>query len=257
MKKLISEENELDLYVLIKSGIIFLLKFKWIVLIAFLIGALIGWFRIHQQPEIYTDYYQSEFYVKSSIITDEMTHTLIANLNESFDTYSNDKFAPLLAEIKDIKPVKELSIDGLRSNIRVRCNLKSEQAIDDIFSFMNDYIYSTDYYKNKLDSSQQQLVQIEKLIQLKFDLLNFDLKGSNPTEFIGYLELVEKKQAVDKRLENLNNSLDFLAVEPVNKHIDTKQIKVLTLLGYGSLVLILTIFVLYIVSFFKRTASIQ
>ncbi len=175
MKQYINGESEIDLYELIKSIFTFMFKNKWLLLLALFLGAALGWFRVKQQPNIYTNYYQSTFYVKSSVITDEMLHTFIKNLNEQLPIVDNE----LTKVLKEVEPVKELSIDGLRSDIKIYVNYKEPVKNEVIINFLGDYLKGLGYYQTRVDSNTFYIKELQHIIEQKFDSLGVRLTNND------------------------------------------------------------------------------
>ncbi|MCW8939055.1 MAG: hypothetical protein OQJ88_00260 [Flavobacteriales bacterium] len=245
MKQYITGENEIDLFELLKSIFTFMFKNKWLLLLTLFLGAALGWFRVTQQPNIYTNYYQSTFYVKSSVITDEMLHTFIKNLNEQLPTVDNE----LTKVLKEVEPVKELSIDGLRSDIKIYVNYKEPVKNEAIINFLNDYLKGLSYYQLRVDSNIFYIKELQRIIKQKFDSLGIQLTNNdsklhlnqlakdNPTHFLAYVGLLEKYYDYEKQLVSYSNSLEFVPIEPTNNPISTTRKKMLTITGYGFLFL--------------------
>lgn len=263
MKQYVTGDSEIDLYELIKSIVAFLLKNKWVLILALVLGATLGWFRVKQQPTIYTDYFQSTFYVKSAVITDEMLHTFINNLNEQLPTVDNE----LTKVLKEVEPVKELSIDGLRTDIKVYANYKEPVKNEVIFNFLGDYLKGLSYYQTRVDSNTFYLKELQHLIQQKFDSLGIQLNSSNvkkqttqllkdnPTDFLAYIGLLEKYYDYEKQLVSYSNSLEFVPIEPTNNPISTTRKKMLTITGYGLLFFVVVLFFLYGFTWVKKSVK--
>lgn len=260
MKQYITGENEIDLFELIKLIMAFMLKNKWVLLLSVILGAALGWFRVKQQPEIYTDYFQSTFYVKSSVITDEMLHTFIDNLNEQLPTIDNE----LVKVLKEIEPVKELSIDGLRTDIKVYANYKQPVENELIFKFLGDNLKGLDYYQTRVDSNTFYIKELQGIIEQKFDSLGVRLTNNdskiqlnqlakdNPTDFLAYVGLLEKYFDYEKQLKSFSNSLEFVPIEPINNPISTTRKKVLTVGGYAVLFFVVVLLFLYGYSWVRK-----
>lgn len=263
MKQYITGENEIDLFELIKSIIAFMLKNKWVLLLSLVLGAATGWFRMKQQPNTYTDYYQSTFYVKSSVITDEMLHTFIKNLNEQLPIVDNE----LTKVLKEVEPVKELSIDGLRTDIKVYANYKDPVKNEVIFNFLSDYLKGLSYYQIRVDSNTFYIKELQHIIEQKFDSLGIRLTNNdskiqlnqlakdNPTDFLAYVGLLEKYYDYEKQLVSYSNSLEFVPIEPINNPISTTRKKMLIVIGYGLLCFVIALFFLYGFTWVKKSVK--
>jgi hypothetical protein len=262
-----NSDKEIDLYVVIKNTLKFIIKNKWIVLTSILIGVLIAILQIKNNPKVYTNYYQSYFFVQSSFITEEVIHTLVNNLAytyEDLDTKIYD--AQLIKSIKEIKPVKELSIDGLRSNIRVIIDIAEPQDLNALIKLVKTNIEATEYYQLRHGLESKQYQQILALINTQLDSLGIDVnstniknkleeKSNNPEHFLAYIALIEKKQELENKLVFLDKALEFVPVEPVNKPINTTNKKVLTILGFSFLMFIVGIILSALMTFFKKVKS--
>jgi cell division protein FtsB len=257
--------KEIDLYFLLKKGAFFILKHKWVVLIFLTIGLFVGLFQVKNNPDRYENYYQSYFFIESSLMPIETLHTFINNLNFVYDEQQGEKVFPeLLSEIKELTPVKELSVDGLRSSLRVFVDIKSPQELSDIMNLTSHYIESTAYFKLKYSVKMKELNKVLLLIIDQFKLLGVDLNDenlasvleelsqSNPQNYLAYVSLVEKKTTLENEIAVLKNSLVYIPVYPENKLIDTSRNKIITYLGYTSLSLCVGLVLLVIVDLFKK-----
>lgn len=260
-----SSNKEIDLYLVIKNILKFIVKNKWIVATFLVAGVVLGWFQIKNNPNKYTNYYQTQFYVKSTLIKDEVLHTLILNLSLN---YQNETDTSTLANnILKIKPAKELSVDGLRSDIRVAVDLKNTQDSKELFAYFKKNIEKSEYYQLRYDTAYQQYKQLSMLLDVQLDSLNIDVNNPDlaaiitertkdkPEQFITYLTIIEKKQTIENELRFLNQAIEFVAFEPVNKPISTRNKKVLTILGYSLMLFIVGIVISAIISFFKKIKS--
>jgi hypothetical protein len=192
-------------------------------------------------------------------------HSLTENLSYDYQNLDVKKYsADLLLSIKDIDPKKELSIDGLRSDIKVEVLLFKPQELRGLTSLIKTYIESTDYFILKHDSlySQQKLIVNllnSKLLDLGLDIYNDKLatqlkeKTNEDIElYLQYVELVEKKTEADKNLATLEKSIAFLPLEPSNKLITTFKLQMLLFVGYGLLSTLLGVIVIVSLNFLKK-----
>lgn len=257
--------DEIDLYQLIIKALLFLNKNKFVLVLLIILGSGLAYFQIKKSPDKYNDFYQTNFYVKSTLLTNEEVHTFIDNLSFEYQNLDSEKYnADIIFSIKGIDPKKELSIDGLRSDIKVEVLLSSPQKLDDLTKLVQSYIESTDYYIFKHDSifSQQELILNllnSKLLDLGFDIYDAELatqlkeKANDDVKlYLEYIKLVEKKTEADLKLATLEKSIQFLPVEPTNKLIDTFRLKMLLCVGYGFVLTILGIVVLIALNFLKQ-----
>jgi hypothetical protein len=220
--------------------------------------------QIKSNPEKYTNHYETQFYVKSTLIKDEVLHTLILNLSLN---YINDTKTNITNNIIRIKPTKELSVDGLRSDIRVAVKLKEPQAIEELLAYFKKDIEKSEYYQLRHDTAYQQYKQLSLLMDMQLDSLNIDINNpdlallisnrskNNPEEFLSYMALIEKKQTIENNLRLLNEAIEFVVFDPVNKPLSTFNIKVLTILGYSLLLFSFGILISAIIAFFKKNKS--
>lgn len=259
--------KEIDLYRVIKNALNFFLKNKIVLLSLFFIGVLLAVIQIVNTPEKYNNYYESNFLVQSSIISDEVLFTMIENLSFNYENLDEKKFdAEVLSSIKKIDPVKELSIDGLRSDIRVIVQMSKKQDIIHLTNLVKTQIESTEYYKTRFKIKNKQYEQVLTLIDkqlhfLKIDIDDKDLASSlynrtkeEPEQFLTYVELVEKKQQLELDIGLLNKSLEFIASEPVNELNKPINLMVLIILSYSFLLSIIGAIIIVIFNSIKRMA---
>jgi hypothetical protein len=257
--------NEIDLYQSIKDGLFFLNKNKLILTTLFVFGVVLAYFQINKFPNNYRDYYQSDFYVNSSILTNEEVHTLTENLSFNYQKLDIKKYnAVLLSLIKSIDAKKELSIDGLRSNIRVEILLFKPQELDTLTNLIKNYVESADYYKLKHDSVYNQQKLILNLLNSKISDLGIDIysdklitqlkekTNEDIKMYLNYVELVEKKTELDQNLARLDKGIVFLPIEPSNKLITTFKIQMLLFVGYGLLSTLLGVIVIIALDSLKK-----
>lgn len=265
MNKLLSQDNEIDLFMLIKNCLGFLWRYKIMVALFLIGGALIGLYRIKSDPDTYVNYSQSSFYIECSFISDEAMHTIVSNLNFVFDKFDKKEYnQEIIKSVKEFTPVKELSIDGLRSDIRVIVDHRTPVNHTELMGFTAKYIASTDYYKRRYTMENERLNKITGLINSQMDSLGIDVEVSdldaklaqlsknNPVNYMAYVNLIEKKQKLDEEITLLQKSIEFLPVNPANKPIDTMRLKILAIVGYSLLLFVAGISILAIFDTIKR-----
>tara|TARA_B100000809_G_C15139822_1_gene532573 strand:+ start:5061 stop:5852 length:792 start_codon:yes stop_codon:yes gene_type:complete len=260
-----TEKDEIDLYLLLRKGVMYLIKNKLILFGFLILGFGIGYFRVKENPDKYNNFYLSHFYIESNTVSQEMLFVLINNLNFEFEKISKTRFdSELIEEIKSIEAVKELSIDGLRSNLRVDVETRSPLGYDFILELTSFHIKSAEYFTQKSNVKKEDLIKVLSLLDSELDSLGLNLGSDNlsqivkklsankPQNYLAYVNLVEKKISLEREVDSLNDSLKFIPVEPKNKFITTTRLQVLTCLGYSMLMILIGLFVLQVKAIIKK-----
>ncbi len=266
--------TEIDLWQLIVNGFAFLKKRKWLIASFLIIGTLFGLVTLKINPLKYKSFYKKYFIVQSSIASDEILSDIINNLSLKLNNNTSNLMSELnisssiVAEIKNIQAVIESSDDKKSSQLEVTIEAYENQNIDSIISGIIFYINSIEHLQLRYNLMKEQQLQllaelnkrIVELDSIKWNLSNpvsynnVDFMINRNAEYLSYVELLEKKQHIEKEL-SFNKIIDIIEINSPHVLVENTRDAVVSVIGYSFLGAIIGGIIGLMLNLYRRVKS--
>ena len=219
------EDKEIDLWELFLSVINLFRKRKVVILSFFLLGLLYSVSNFFTHPLEYKSYYKKEYIAESSVATNEILYDIINGISLTFN--DSLQFRNLKAKL-DVNPKQE-------TRLKVAIEVFEKNDADSMLNSIRERIDSIETLKEKFELTKKQNQQLLSAIKRKITECDSAKKNSN---YISCLELIEKKQSVEKEL-TLNKIVSFTEINPDYVFVSNTRTSVLNIFGYGFLGIII------------------
>ena len=232
------ENNEIDLWELILIGLGFFKKNKPIIISFFLLGLLFSISNFFTHPLEFKPFYKKDFIVASSITSSDILCDIINGIPPALTN---------LPKFRNLKG-KVLMNNNKETRIDFTMELYEKKDADSLLHSITTYVDSIDSLREKFELGKKQKQQLLSLVKRKIAECDSSKKQTGYSE---YLELIEKKQAIEKEL-TLDKIVDFIEVNPDFVFIKNIRSGILNILGYSFLGLVIGFFTAYFVPFIKK-----
>ncbi len=233
-----NDSNEIDLWQLLLNGFKFFKRRKWIILSFFLFGLLFSVSNFFIHPLEYKSFYKKGFIAQSSVVSNEILYDIINGLPLELNN------AP---EFKSLKGKLEAN-NNKETRLKVTIEVFGERDIDSIIRSITTYIDSIKILSEKFELTKKQNMQLLSIVSRK--IAECDNANKN-SEYINCIELIEKKQSVEKEL-SLNKIINFIEINPDYVFISNTRHGILNISGYSLLGIIIGFIAGFMLDIVKR-----
>lgn len=248
-----TSNDEIDLVELFKSIFSFISKNKWILIGVFVLGSAFGYYQSKEKEKESLDIYRTQFIVATPFISGNEIYMIGRELAYNLDKESSDE--DLLNSIFEIECLKDVA-EGKDTEINMVFKTTSAQDVYDLIQLMERRIQSNEKYKSNYKSKIEQNRELISLVNDQITSITKD-KGSlakDSKQFLTYIELLEKKQTLEKEIDITESPIQSLPIAPLNKIEPGYKFSIATSLGYG---IILSIFSALLILFVRLIKMIR
>ena len=210
------ENNEIDLWQLALDGLKFFRKKKAIILFFFFLGVVFSISNFFTHPLQYKSFYKKDFIAESSVASNEILYDIINGIPPKFAN------TPTFRSLKGTLAVNRL---------KVTIEVFDKKDVGLLLNSITSYVDSIKSLRERFELTKKQDIYLLSLLKEKIARSD---SAKNNSEYENQIELVEKKQGVEKKLA-LNKIITFIELNPDYIFINNRREGILNVLGYSFL----------------------
>lgn len=194
----ISREDNIDLLVLVERTVLFFRKYKWLFLLAIILGLLAGYLNWLRMPKVY----KSRMIVRSYILSNQDCIQVIDNWNRQLKSYDRDELAAQfgispqsLGYVKQMKgnEIQKVFTANNPNAFYIDVFISDNKVLDDLQKGILNGFENVDYLKKQLIIKKENLGKLISEVQKEINRLDstktrveqfLDGKSSHSTSLI-------------------------------------------------------------------------
>jgi hypothetical protein len=271
---------DFDVIKIIAGWSAFLKKWKVLILIFIFLGMLYSIFNFFKNPLKFKSYYRTDYVLQSSVVQQDVLNEILSDFELKLNDGSADitqlasemGISPeVLRTFKSIKVHKDPAglVPSIPFGLKVDIEVLDKSKIEMLLQGIERYITSNAYFKSRYALMKDQNVQLLSAINKQLSEID-SLKRSgqavltqNPvkfminreSEYVSYVELMEKKLEVEKKLLLLT-PIEFIVKNTSLNYVNNTLYNILNILGYSFVGMFLGIFIAFIFNLFSKIKSV-
>ena len=236
-----TDNDEMDMIQLIRNSLSFINKNKWALIVVFVLGSVLGYFQNIEKVNKSKDVYKTQFIINSPFISDSEIYMIGRNL--TYQIKENE-----LNGICKVECTKEVVSDLGDTEVNVFFSTIYEKDINELIQLFTKKIEENPTYQLNYETDYQHHRELKGVIdkQLKKVERNKDTESMEKM-----ISLIERKQALEKKVNVINNPIQFFLISPSNKLQPAGKINVFNIFGYGTILTIFTALIILLRRFIK------
>ena len=246
LTEMTNNNDEIDLIELFKKIHVFIKKNKWVLILVFILGSAIGYYQSSKKAKKSKDIYRSQFIVDSPFINNNEIYMIGRNLSYNLD--SNKTSSELLNSIDEIECLKQVNVEGEEPEVNMVFKTTQSLDVNKLIDFVKEEIkLNKNFDKNyKLEVQHQ-----NELLELLNKELSEVKEEKDSKQFLAYIELLERKQNLEKKMALIENPIQCYPIEPLNLLEPAAKLSVFIMLGYGLILSFLSVMIILLLRFIK------
>ncbi len=245
-----NDDTEIDLWKLLKDGLKFFSKRKRVILIFMLMGLFFALGKFITHPLQYKSFYKTDFIVQSSFVTNEILSEIIYNFS------LNAEPVPHLKQITRKLEANSKKETRLRVTFETYEKINMDSLINKIVAFVD----TVEYIRERNNLMRRQ--SLELLVKLNKQITAFENEKENikpiadtinkNAEYVSYIELLEKKQNIEKELA-LSKSIEFIEKNSPSIFVSSRRTIILNVFGYSFLGFVIGAIIGFLMNYRKQS----
>ena len=210
-----NNNDEIDLIELFKNIYSFIKKNKWILIITFILGTGLGYYQSSQKAKKSKDIYRSQFIVNSPFISGNEIYMIGRNLSYNLDKSNSDKItSEVLNSIEEIECTKDVIVEGDEPEVNIVFKTNKSLDINKLIDLVSEKIKLNKHFDINYKLEVQHNNELLKLLNKRLSEVE---EEKDSKQFLAYIELLEKKQNLEKKIGLIENPIQFYPIAPLNK----------------------------------------
>lgn len=256
-----NNNDEIDLVELFKKIYVFIKKNKWVLITVFILGSVLGYYQTSKKAKKSKDIYRSQFIVESPFISGNEIYMIGRNLSYSLDQSESAKnTSEVFNTIDEIECTKDVVTEGEEPEVNMIFKTTQSLDVNKLIDFVKEEIKLNPNYKANYSLETQHYNQLLSLLNQQINTL-FDEKEltdktsidskKDSEQFLAYIELLEKKQNIEKKMKLIKNPIQCYPIAPLNLLEPATKFSVFVMLGYGLILTLFSAMIILLLRFIK------
>lgn len=244
-----NNNDEIDLVELFKKIYVFIKKNKWVLITVFILGSVLGYCQTSKKAKKSKDIYRSQFIVESPFISGNEIYMIGRNLSYNLDQSESAKnTSEVLNTIDEIECTKDVVTEGEEPEVNMIFKTTQSLDVNKLIDFVKEEIkINKNFDKNYRLEVQQQ----NELLKLLNKELSEVKEEKDSKQFLAYIDLLEKKQNLEKKMGSIENPIQCYPIAPLNLLEPATKFSVFVMLGYGLILTLFSAMIILLLRFIK------
>lgn len=241
--------DEIDVVELLQNCYSFIKTNKWLLLVVFVLGSGLGYYKVKQRSDASNAYYRTQFIVHSDFVDNNTIY--MAGRTLAFDVLDSDEKNEdeLLAKINHLECTKDIVLEGQEPEVNMVFETSASIPVEKLSQLITSRIENDATFKQNFELAQQHYSKQMSLLS-KNDQQESQL--TDPKEILAQVKLMEKKQELEMKMLQLKNPVQCMTVAPTNKLYEAPKFSIVLMLGYGVILSIFAGLVVWGIGFLKK-----
>ncbi len=244
-----NNNDEIDLVELFKKIYVFIKKNKWVLITVFILGSVLGYYQTSKKAKKSKDIYRSQFIVESPFISGNEIYMIGRNLSYNLDQSEIAKnTSEVFNTIDEIECTKDVVNEGEEPEVNMIFKTTQSLDVNKLIDFVKEEIkLNKNFDKNyKLEVQHQ-----NELLKLLNKELSEVKEEKDSKQFLVYIDLLEKKQNLEKKMGSIENPIQCYPIAPLNLLEPATKFSVFVMLGYGLILTLFSAMIILLLRFIK------
>ncbi len=240
--------DEIDVIELLRKCFTFVKKNIWLLLIVFVLGTALGYYKVKQRSHPSNAYYRTQFIVSSDFLSSNQIYAEGRALSAMI--LKGEDSDALLSKIKHLEVTKDV-VEGQEPEVNMVFETNESVSVNSFEELIVKKIKANENFKQNFSLANRYYT--EQLTLLKG--IETENEQTSAEQVLEKLELLDKKKELDSKMIRLQKPVQCMPIAPKNKLYPAPVFSIPLMLGYGVILSLFAALVVFVLKVIKQVVS--